>query len=138
MSSIFGFSGSAYDFARAVLLVDKENPSLKNTEAQEEFATSDGFDVDIVLKASTLSAADAEDLIRLWNDLPEGDAMRCHIPRHGIQLLSGSEAIFSAAICFECNNIRICGPLSDTDWRTFDAGSPAGKALKDALERWLR
>ncbi|MEO9764855.1 MAG: hypothetical protein ABJF77_00510 [Qipengyuania citrea] len=60
--------------------------------------------------------------IALWDRivaLPPGDQMRCHAPRYAVHLNFGESQFFTAAICWECNNISISSS-GEYSWRQFD------------------
>lgn len=82
-----------------------------------------------VLKYGFCSAEQALQLASLWNDLPPGETARCHVPGFAFQAYVGREVVFSAAICWKCNNISIGGPLASENWRVFDAATTEAQSL---------
>ena len=74
------------------------------------------------------SQEEASLVIALWNQLPEGMQARCHVPGFAIEVLLGPEVVFTAALCWQCNNASMAGRLAKESWRTFDAES--GEALR--------
>jgi len=88
--------------------------------------------------AAGVVLADAKTSIDLWNRmlaLPDGDQMRCHTPRYGIHLGLGGEN-YTAAICWECNNISISNS-GDYDWRTFDGQSEDAQSLLGDIKAYV-
>ena len=74
---------------------------------------------------------DPNDAISLWNRmvaLPNGEQMRCHTPNYGIRLNFGDGGFYTAAICWECNNISISSS-GDYSWQTFDGQSKEAQSL---------
>ena len=69
--------------------------------------------------------------IALWDRvaaLPHGEQMRCHTPRYAVYLNFGENRFYTAAICWECNNISISSS-GEYSWQTFDAQSDAAQSL---------
>ena len=69
--------------------------------------------------------------IALWDRiaaLPPGDQMRCHTPRYAVHLNFGENQFFTAAICWQCNNISISSS-GEYSWQTFDGQSDAAQSL---------
>ncbi|GAB5516921.1 hypothetical protein [Rhodopirellula baltica] len=54
--------------------------------------------------------------------------MRCHTPRYAIHLNFGDGVFYTAAICFECNNISISSS-GEYSWQTFDGQSAAVQSI---------
>ncbi len=72
-----------------------------------------------------------EAAILLWErmvSLPQAGQMRCHNPRFGIHLNFGRGRFYTAAICWECNNISISSS-GIYSWQMFDGQSVAAKSL---------
>ncbi|WP_203834263.1 hypothetical protein [Winogradskya humida] len=66
--------------------------------------------------------------------LPEGEQMRCFVPRYGIRVRSESAVIAEVAFCFRCRNALVIpseqAPGLPT-WFTFDPeSSPAQELLR--------
>jgi hypothetical protein len=68
-------------------------------------------------------------VVTLWGQLVEGEQARCHTPGYAIQLLSGKESIFIAALCWHCNNISMSGVSLTESFRTFESNSKAAVSL---------
>ncbi|MBB3210527.1 hypothetical protein FHS27_006374 [Rhodopirellula rubra] len=69
--------------------------------------------------------------LALWDRivaLPHGDQMRCHTPRYAVHLNFDENRYFTAAICWECNNISISSS-GEYSWQTFDGQSDAAQSL---------
>jgi hypothetical protein len=82
-----------------------------------------------ILRQGDCTAEQAGLIQSLWNDLPEGETARCHLPGFAIQAVVKGEPVFSAAICWTCNNVSIGGSMATQTWRTFDAESPEALRL---------
>lgn len=52
-----------------------------------------------------LVGRDAGRIARLWQKLPSGKQMRCHLPPFALRFYSGDRLICQASICWRCNNI---------------------------------
>ena len=73
--------------------------------------------------------------IALWDRmlaLPHGEQMRCHTPQRAIHLNFGDDRFYTAAICWECNNISISSS-GDYSRQTFDAQSPAAQSFLEYI-----
>ncbi|TWU60311.1 hypothetical protein Poly51_05860 [Rubripirellula tenax] len=72
-----------------------------------------------------------EAAISLWQRiaaLPTAEQMRCHTPHYAIHLNFGAGVFYTAAICFECNNISVSSS-GDYSWQTFDGQSEAAQSI---------
>jgi len=137
MSDIFAFGGKGYDAVRVARIGELPVEAIA-TPASFAFRT-EGW-VHSVTSEVTVLPREADLLLGLWDALPalpDDEAARCHIPRHGFELIERGEPVFSAAVCFECSNISIGGRLALEKWRTFGATSRQGQAFKMAFERLL-
>jgi hypothetical protein len=77
------------------------------------------------------SQEEASLVVALWNQLPDGLQARCHVPGFAIEVLLGAEVVFTAALCWQCNNVTMGGRLAKESWRTFEAESdPALRLLR--------
>jgi len=76
-----------------------------------------------VLGEGTCSSIQVCELVELWNALPDAEQARCHIPGFAIQVLKATEVVFTASLCWHCNNISIASSLATLGWRQFDASS---------------
>ena len=83
-----------------------------------------------------LELTQATELERIWEELPDLESMRCHIPRHGIEVSRDGLLVLRAAICFECNNASIATPQG-YDMRAFDGASAEAVGLHRLLESLL-
>src|SRR5262249_14652523 len=82
-----------------------------------------------VLREGNCSLVQNASLIELWNALPNAEQARCHIPGFAIQLLRGPHPVFTAALCWKCNNISLAGSVATLSWRKFDASSQSAQRL---------
>lgn len=83
----------------------------------------------VTKRSNQCTPEQASRIASLWSALRADDQARCHIPGFALELVSGDEVIFSASICWTCNNICMSGPLSTAQWATFDATSTEARAL---------
>lgn len=49
----------------------------------------------------------AQNIARLWRQLPFAEQMRCHIPPYGFRFYQNNQLILQASVCWKCNNIHI-------------------------------
>lgn len=83
-----------------------------------------------VIKQVSCSIDQGKEVLRLFELLPDDELYRCYIPGFAIQLRSKSEAVFTAALCWRCNNGVIIGSIALINELTFDGDSePALKLL---------
>ena len=67
--------------------------------------------------------------------LPEGEQMRCFVPRYGVRIWRSSDLLAEVALCFRCHNaITFVGGREG--WFQFDAESDAGRELLSTLQRF--
>jgi hypothetical protein len=93
-------------------------------------STGEGIQFPVVARHQC-SQEEASLVIALWNQLPDGLLARCHVPGFAIEVLLGPEVVFTAALCWECDNVSMGGRLAKESWRTFNAGSdPALRLLR--------
>ena len=71
----------------------------------------------------------------LWNSLPDGMQSRCHMPGYALQVIIKGEIVFTAAICWQCNNVSISGKHATAEWRNFDAESGQAQKLLQLCEK---
>lgn len=82
-----------------------------------------------IIKVGMCTEIQAYLVVTLWSQLIEGEQARCHASGYAIQLLSGKEPIFIAALCWHCNNISMTGVSLAENFRTFDSSSKAAVSL---------
>ena len=87
------------------------------------------------LRRVCCTSEQATQIVADWNSLPAAEQARCHEPGFAIELFRGSESIFVAALCWECNDISIGGVLATMDWRVFDTKSIAASSLLNQCRR---
>ena len=62
----------------------------------------------------------AQEIARLWRELPAGLLERCHIPSFGMRFFHEEKRVLQASICWRCNNIVIHKDDEEL-WYEFDA-----------------
>jgi hypothetical protein len=82
-----------------------------------------------IVTQNICSTVQATRLIELWNSLPDGEQSRCHSPGFAFQLIIENDPVFTAAICWRCNNITFAGSFANLEWRTFDGESDGALQL---------
>jgi len=78
---------------------------------------------------------DAEELLRLLAELPDGEQMRCFMPAYGLRLYGQNRVLAETAICFECNN-AVTTVDGRHGWFKFDGSSGAAHRLLEALKAY--
>jgi len=71
----------------------------------------------------------AKSIVISLASLTEDEQARCHIPAFAIDLENDGEVVFSANICWSCNNMRLSGSKASSAWATFDSTSAPAKLL---------
>jgi hypothetical protein len=61
--------------------------------------------------------------------LTEDEQARCHIPGFAVDLHNDGEVVFTANICWSCNNMRLSGSKAPSAWATFDATCAPAKLI---------
>jgi len=133
-TSVTGLSAKAVFDATCVLALGPAITKKPLLRLREVVATSSHFSFP-VLRRKRCSPVDADRILELWNALPEGEGARCHLPGFALELRQAGEAIFVAALCWECNNVSIAGREAVIEKRLFDASS---KPAQELLERCRR
>ena len=124
---VLGFNGTHYDSVRVLAL---GSPPLRRSFWRRVRTLRTGVQWEFqVLREAECSRPQSEEVVTLWNGLPEAEQSRCHIPGFAIQLLQGSKAVFTAALCWQCNNVSFAGDLASIKSRRFDGESVAAKDL---------
>ena len=133
---MIGFAGERFDAVRIAALGEELGTSWLDTLVRKFSKSSRGDLVRVsedlqfpVVARHQCSREDAALVIALWNQLPDGLQARCHVPGFAIEVLLGSEVVFTAALCWKCNNVTMGGRLAKESWRTFDAESDAALRL---------
>ncbi|PLW73241.1 hypothetical protein GQS52_11340 [Streptomyces sp. SCUT-3] len=75
---------------------------------------------------------EAEQVLGLIADLPDGERYRCFTPRYGVRAHGNTDVLFEAVFCFSCNGALFTGPSVPAGMRgirTFDADSPPAREL---------
>jgi hypothetical protein len=84
-----------------------------------------------VLRSAACTGAQAHRIAELWNALPDAETARCHSPGFALQAVVEGAPVFTANICWRCNNVSIDGAAAADSWRTFDGESePAARLLE--------
>jgi hypothetical protein len=123
---VVGFAATFFDTTKILALGPcleedpREGVRILRTGKQWQFP---------ILGEGLCSAVQSETLVALWNSLPPGEQSRCHIPGFAFQLLHGQEAVFTAALCWRCNNVSFAGTLATLQRRHFDASSQVAEQL---------
>ena len=81
------------------------------------------------LRVGICTAVQKATLIELWNQLPHAEQMHCHNPGFAIQVIHDGQTAFTAAVCWDCNNISMSGHHASMDWRRFDGSSQVAQRL---------
>ncbi len=79
--------------------------------------------------------SDAATLASQIAALPDGEQMRCFLPRYGVRIWRSSDLLAEVALCFRCHNaLTFIG--GQQGWFKFDADSDPGRELLSALQRF--
>jgi hypothetical protein len=116
---MLGFIGEHFDEMKVLELTPFSSDILQSTE---KIVTTSGWCF-AVSREALCTDAQAAVLVSLWDRLPPGETARCHIPGFAIQLSHQGRVVFTAALCWKCNNISIAGDLASENWRAFNAES---------------
>jgi hypothetical protein len=85
---------------------------------------------------ATLSGAEADALLAILAQLPDGEQMRCFIPSHGFRAWTDGRSVAEMAICFKCNNGVILRTEGSREWFKFDAQSDVASSLSHTLSKY--
>ena len=89
-----------------------------------------------VCDCQRLDGAASTDLLNAFADLPVSDPARCHMPPWGLAAYADNELLFTATLCFECDNAVVDTPAGSA-LRAFDSASPAAQRLRSLLQSRL-
>ena len=120
---IFGFGSEHFDALKVLALGSP--PFGKRTTT---LATGTHWRFPI-LRERLCTAEQSKRLVELWNQLPTGEVARCHVPGFAFQLMLGEEPVFTAALCWQCNNVSFAGRLATVQSRAFEASSDMAKQM---------
>jgi hypothetical protein len=127
---VIGFAGERFDAVRIAALGERLGTSWLDTLVRKFSKSSRGDLVRIsehlqfpVVARHQCSREEAALVIALWNQLPDAEPVRCHVPGFAIEVLLGPEVVFTAALCWQCHNASMAGRLAGESWRRFDAES---------------
>ncbi len=129
---MIGFAGERFDAVRIVALGERSERRAswlgglfqKSSTPSPDAVVRMGENIEYpVVARHQCTREEAASVIALWNQLPDSVQARCHVPGFAIEVLLGTEVVFTAALCWTCNNVSIAGRLSKAAWRTFDAES---------------
>lgn len=133
---MFGFQGHSFDAIRLLELGSYAKP--EDAQSENTIATSGQWCFHIK-RTATFTETECVALVSLWDQLPGGETARCHLPGFAFQLMLEEQAVFIAALCWQCNNASIGGSLASESWRTFDASADSAIKLlslcQNAIER---
>jgi hypothetical protein len=83
-----------------------------------------------------LAVDEARHVIQLFRDLAVGEAARCHLPPWGLAMFAGGELLFTATLCYQCDNAYVYTP-SGRNLRAFASTRATATALRAVLEKHL-
>ncbi|HLO86169.1 MAG TPA: hypothetical protein VK203_14330 [Nostocaceae cyanobacterium] len=75
----------------------------------------------------------AQQIARLWRQLPPDEQMRCHIPPFGLRFYIGNKLLVQGSVCWQCNNIYVEENGEDLVYE-FDAQHPHSQQLLALLQ----
>lgn len=75
----------------------------------------------------------AQQIARLWRQLPPDEQMRCHIPPFGLPFYEGNKLLVQGSVCWQCNNISVEENGEDLVYE-FDAQHPHSQQLLALLQ----
>jgi hypothetical protein len=116
-SPVIGYDGTRFNGIRVLALgkyVRELAPDVLQVGTHWKFQ---------IVGHGACDSSQAAQLVRLWNALPEGMTARCHMPGYAFQLLLDGEIVFTAALCWQCNNVSFAGRLATGTGRTFDGST---------------
>lgn len=76
----------------------------------------------------------AQEIARLWRQLPPDEQMRCHNPPFGLRFYMESKLLVQGSICWSCNNIWIEENGKRLGYQ-FDGQHPYSQQLFALLQR---
>lgn len=82
-----------------------------------------------IVREGLCSDAQATMVGELWETLPPGEVARCHSPGFALQFWAQGEIAFTAALCWQCNNISFAGSHAPPHGKTFDGNSSTAHQL---------
>lgn len=103
-------------------------PSVDRVELQTLEPWSHGLNP-TVIETKTIEGEAAKGIAALWRkqDWNYKFSAACHEPSHAIKFFSGDKIILDATICWDCYNINIHQPITNS--QGFDTNSKAAKQL---------
>ena len=108
--------------------------TLQNADSPHMLQLREGWGCAIRQRVTVAQPVHHE-LIRLWNGLPSDEQMRCHYPAFALQFWLDAQPVFTASLCWGCNNVFITGPMASSSLRQFDGGSVPANALLRMCQR---
>ncbi len=91
---------------------------------------------DHVSERYPLLGAEAQRVIRLFRELEPGESMRCHLPPWGLAFYERDTLLFTATLCYVCDNAYIY-TAQGKDLRAFDPAEPNAAKLRAVLKQHL-
>lgn len=79
---------------------------------------------------------EAQRVICLFRDLEPGVSARCHIPPWGLAFYEQDTLLFTATLCYLCDNAYIY-TAQGKELRAFDPAGPNATQLRDVLKQHL-
>lgn len=83
-----------------------------------------------------LLGAEAQRVIRFFRELELGVPARCHLPPWGLAFYERDTLLFTATLCYACDNAYIY-TAQGKDLRAFDPAEPNAAKLRDVLKQHL-
>jgi hypothetical protein len=119
-----GYEGPGVEAIRILALepLPIEELQADNRESADILRTGSHWQFRIV-RQGLCSEKQALSVEELWNALPPGDVARCHLPGFALQFFARNEIAFTAALCWQCNNISYAGVHAPIHRLTFDGRS---------------
>lgn len=78
---------------------------------------------------------DAAATAELISDLPDGELMRCFLPRYGVRAHGAEGVLFELAFCFRCNGVLTLLPgRAEHELDPFDAESAPARRLLEKFK----
>lgn len=83
-----------------------------------------------------LFGTEAQQVIHLFRELEPGQSMRCHLPPLGLAFSEQDTLLFTATLCYVCNNAYIY-TAQGKELRAFDPNGPKAAKLRVVLKQYL-
>ena len=83
-----------------------------------------------------LLGVEAQRVINLFRELEPGESARCHIPPWGLAFYEQETLLFTATLCYACNNAYVY-TAQGMNLRAFDPFGPNAAELRGILKQNL-